>query len=314
MRVLVATDGSPSAGLAIDLVAGIDWPAGTTIQVVEAIEASTAMFDGQWASLPLGDAQALEARMVEGARATLDEARARLAGRGLDVSTAVLHGRAATAIIDAVGAMPADLVAVGTRGHGRIESMLVGSVSGEVIDHAPAPVLLARRPTISRVILAWDGSACARVAADVVRTWPIFARSTIHVVSVADVGVPWWAGLPVVGAHEATDLYEETVEQARRIHGEYAREMADELVAASLRATAEPRVGDAATEIIAVAREMDADTIVLGTRGRRGFARLVLGSVARNVVQNASCSVLVTRDTTSVEPSCSPTASWVEMS
>jgi nucleotide-binding universal stress UspA family protein len=314
MRVLLATDGSPAAGVAVDLVASVGWPAGTHVQAVAAVGWGVTPLVGPWATVSTADAAVLEARLREAAQATLDEARARLAARGLEVDTSVLHGRAATAVVEAAEALSADLIVMGTRGHGSIGSMLLGSVSGEVIDHAPAPVLLARDSTLDRVILAWDGSPCARVAANVVRTWPIFARSAIHVVSVADIEVPWWTGLPVVGAHDAIDLYGDALEQARRIHEAYATEMADELTAAGLRATAERRVGDAATEILAAARERGADAIVLGTRGRTGITRLVLGSVARNVAHHATCSVLVTRDTTIDQPSCSPSESWVEMS
>ncbi|MDP9270967.1 MAG: universal stress protein [Chloroflexota bacterium] len=55
--------------------------------------------------------------------------------------------------------------------------------------------------------------------------------------------------------------------------------------------------GDAATEILAAAQAFKADLILLGTRGRTGVARLVLGSVARNVLHHASSSVLVVRET-----------------
>jgi nucleotide-binding universal stress UspA family protein len=313
MRVMVATDGSPAAGVAVDLVAGISWPPGSAIQVVEALAPVTPVL-GPWPSVSLADTEALDSRLRELAGATLEDARQRLSGPDLEATASVLHGRPATAIIDAADSMRADLVVVGTRGHGSIQSMLVGSVSGEIIDQAAVPVLLARDRTISRVVLAWDGSPCARVAADVVRSWPIFANSSIQVVSVADVGVPWWTGLPVVGAHDGTELFVDALEQARRIHEAYAVGMAGELVAAGRDATAERREGDAATEIIAAARDSGADLIVLGTRGRTGVARLVLGSVARNVVHHATCSVLITRDSTIDEPSCSPSAAWVEMS
>lgn len=314
MRALVATDGSPAAGVAIDLVAGVGWPSGTTIQVVEAIESPVSSFGRPWAPISMTHATSLDTRLRQAALATLEEARTRLSGPGLEVVTAVIPGRAATAIIDAAVAMPADLIVMGTRGHGRIESMLVGSVSAEVIDNAPVPVLLARERTISRVVLAWDGSSCARVAAEAVRTWPLFADCAVHVVSVADMGVPWWAGLPVMGASDATDMYIETTGEVRRIHEAYANEMAAELRAADIDATAELRTGDAATEILASARETNADIIVLGTRGRTGLTRLMLGSVARNVVHHAPCSVLVARDATADDPSCAPAERWVELS
>ena len=53
------------------------------------------------------------------------------------------------------------------------------------------------------------------------------------------------------------------------------------------------RVGDPAREIAQLAVDLDADAIVVGTHGRRGIARLVLGSVAERVLRYATCPVLV---------------------
>jgi nucleotide-binding universal stress UspA family protein len=53
--------------------------------------------------------------------------------------------------------------------------------------------------------------------------------------------------------------------------------------------------GDPATEILRVAREVPCDLIVLGTHGRTGLTRLVLGSVAEEVLRKAPCSVLTVK-------------------
>lgn len=58
-------------------------------------------------------------------------------------------------------------------------------------------------------------------------------------------------------------------------------------------ATTQLRVGDPAREIAQLAVDLDADAIVVGTHGRRGIARLVLGSVAERVLRYATCPVLV---------------------
>lgn len=58
---------------------------------------------------------------------------------------------------------------------------------------------------------------------------------------------------------------------------------------------AQTRHGNAAQEIIAAASDARADFIVIGSRGRTGLERLLLGSVARNVLFHAPCSVLVVR-------------------
>jgi nucleotide-binding universal stress UspA family protein len=59
----------------------------------------------------------------------------------------------------------------------------------------------------------------------------------------------------------------------------------------------EPRVcrGDAATEIVALARDVKADLIVMGTHGRTGLSRLALGSVAEAVLRRAQCPVLTVK-------------------
>ena len=71
-----------------------------------------------------------------------------------------------------------------------------------------------------------------------------------------------------------------------------ASEIRAQLRGAGVTAEWEYRDGDAATEILAAANASNADLIVVGTHGRTGLQRLVLGSVARNVLQHARCSVL----------------------
>lgn len=53
--------------------------------------------------------------------------------------------------------------------------------------------------------------------------------------------------------------------------------------------------GEAAPEIVRYAREMSADLIVMGTHGRTGLDRLLMGSVAEKVLREAACSVLVVK-------------------
>jgi nucleotide-binding universal stress UspA family protein len=59
-----------------------------------------------------------------------------------------------------------------------------------------------------------------------------------------------------------------------------------------VRAERRLEVGDPATEILRVADELSADLIVMGTHGRTGLGRLLMGSVAEQVVRRAACPVL----------------------
>ena len=296
MRVLVAIDGSAPASVAVDLAADIAWPDGTTIRVVEAVETGAALFGEPWPALAMVEVATIEADLRAEAERNVVDGRARLERQALSVEPAVLRGRPATAIVDEAKAMAADLIVVGSRGHGTIESMLLGSVSAEVIDHASAPVLVARGRRIERVVLGWDGSSCASRAADLVRCWPIFGRASVRVVSVADIEIPWWTGFPEAGSAELMPIYVEAADASRTQHDHLAREMTAEFQDAGISAEADRREGDAATEILAAASASNADLIVMGSRGRTGLTRLVLGSVARNVLQHASCSVLVVRE------------------
>jgi nucleotide-binding universal stress UspA family protein len=296
MRVLLAVDGSEPAGLGVDLVANVAWPTGTEVLVAESIESGAGLFGGEWPALAIPEANRVEAEVRAEADRTVCQVQERLARPGLNVHAVVLRGRPASSIVDRARSMPADLVVIGSRGHGTIESMLLGSVSAEVVDHSPAPVLVSRGPQIKRVVLAWDGSSCAKRAADLLRTWPIFANSAIRVVSVADVEVPWWTGFPAAGSPQMMPVYVDALEASRNQHEELARDMTSDLQAAGLTAEVDRRAGDAATEILAAADASRADIVVMGTHGRTGLARLVLGSVARNVLQHATCSVLIVRN------------------
>jgi len=77
----------------------------------------------------------------------------------------------------------------------------------------------------------------------------------------------------------------------------WALEMLRSIKAPSPRVTLEYRLleGDAATVIAETAQETDADLIVMGTQGRTGLTRLVMGSVAEEVLRRAPCPVLTVR-------------------
>lgn len=295
-RILLGIDGSEPSKRAIDLVANASWPLGSKIVVAEAVETGSGLYGGPWPVLAVVDTDRIDADLHDAAKQTVEEARAILEQPGITVEAVVLRGRPATVIVSQARRMHADLVVVGSRGHGTIETMLLGSVSAEVADHSPAPVLVARRSSIADIVLGWDGSACATRAADFLRELPIFGGSKVRVVSVANVGAPWWTAFPVDISPEMLPMYDEAEEAARREHDELARGMTEQLAMAGIPAEAERRDGDAATEILAASNAAKADLIVVGTHGRTGMKRVLLGSVARNVLQHANCSVLIVRE------------------
>lgn len=293
MRVLLAIDGSACSDRARDLVAGIDWPPGSVIRVVAALERGPALFGVPWLAVTPVESADIEAAMAADLERALAVAATRLERPDRSVERELLRGRPASAIVEEAGRCRADLVVVGGRGHGTLESMLLGSTSAEIVDHAPCPVLVARGDRLNRIVLAEDGSAGAAAARDVLRTWPIFAAHPAIAVSISEVPLPFDPGLAPGMYGAMLESFGEARDQATRLHLELARRSAAELTEAGLACEAEAHEGDPAAQLLRLADERGAGLLVVGTRGRTGLTRLFLGSVARNVLLHAHCSVLV---------------------
>lgn len=298
MRVLLAIDGSASSDRARDLVAGISWPEGTLIRVVAALEHSTELVGVPWMALPPPDDTEIESSLIRQYQTALDEAVGVLELPGRGVESILLRGRPATAIVDEAREYHADLIVVGHRGHGQFETMLLGSVSAEVVDHAPCPVLVARGSTLKSILYADDGSEGAREAGELLAGWPIFQGLRATVISVSEVAAPWSSGMTPGMFDQVMASYTNSVQEARREMAALASTSADRLSDAGLQTSIEVRDGDPAPCIVKAARELGADLVVMGTRGLTGLSRILLGSVARNVLLHAPCSVLIVREHT----------------
>jgi nucleotide-binding universal stress UspA family protein len=290
MRVLLGVDGSASSDMAALLVANLSWPAGATIRVVTAYPGTAALFyPGEIGTSPEVIQQAEDAMEAEARRMAIHVAR-RFATPDLTVETQVVRERAGTAILQQADAFDAELIVLGNRGRGAFESAVLGSVSAEVVDHGHRPVLIARRDHISRILLAEDGSASAAAAAEIIRHWAILHGQIVRVMSVADTDPqwnPWRLGETLREAHDAATS---TIHDR---HEALSVRTAANLVEAGIQAESAVADGSPALRLVEAAVHWDADLIVVGSQGRSGLGRLILGSVARGVLYNAPCSVLI---------------------
>ncbi len=296
MRVLVAYDGSAAAEECLALADSIDWPDDSTLRIAAVIEPTLLL---GWTSMAVGidvPPPEVDAAIAAYQREQVTMAARNLRSAGRSVEGVVLHGRPATVLVDDATQFGADLVMCGSRGHGTIASLLLGSVSAEVVDHAPCPVLVSRTPSISRVVFATDGSGPSAAAATILCTWPIFERLPIHVVSVADVVEPWHTGIAPTMYRQVIEAHARDLAEARTEHTRIAEEVTARLRAAGRRADVVLRTGEAAAEVVAAVGDAAADLVVIGSRGRTGLARVVLGSVARNVLHGSTASVLVVHE------------------
>jgi nucleotide-binding universal stress UspA family protein len=290
MNVLLASDASEQAERAQRLVASVPWPDPTHIEVLYVDQALTAELD-----LPVAKCTSLQDRVRQAIDAHLAHSKRALNGPGRDVETGLLLGRPASVIVDEARRVSADVVVMGSHGHGALASAFLGSVSAEVVDHAPCPVLVARKTTLTKVVFATDGSDGAQQAEDLVASWPFIAALPVRVVSVATM-LPSFAMLGPMGpSMMSAETYQQLSDEVRAEHERAAKESVKRLVARHVDATAVLREGYAPNEIVRQAVDTGADLIVVGSRGRTGLTRLLLGSVARSVLFQAPCSVLIVR-------------------
>ena len=304
MRILLSVDGSASADRALDLVAALPWHDGGRVRIVSVAPSRAEILGVPWSLSATSDAIETEDATLEVHRAALAAAERELRSVRSDlvIEPVLLRGRSASVIVDEARAMPADLIVVGHRGHGLWESALLGSVSAEVVDHAPCPVLVARDDRIGPVILADDGSPHARAAETMMTECPLFAGLPVTVVSVIEDGFPEAVALTPVLYTDPIEAYAAGSLTERKAVEADCRAAVVRLRHAGLDAEAVVRNGDPAHEIVAVARARQAGVIIVGTRGQTGLRRLILGSVARNVLLHAPCSVLIVRGGVRVPP------------
>ncbi len=292
MRLILAIDGSASSTAARDLVRRLPWPPGTTIDLVAAYEMPSAWayegaMVGEWIT-------AVEDSMRTMAIDELAAVAESFVGTDLVIEQHVIQGRAANVILARAAATEPDLIVLGSRGRGPIRSMLLGSTSAEVARQADQSVLVVRGSTVGSVLVATDGSRSAEETSDLLCMWGILDGLPTVALSVAPVSSPTYE-LAVSLYTLGNEPIEMQRQEAMDLHQAHAKEMARQLSESGIPAEWQVRTGDAAHEILELARERKDDLIITGSRGLRGADEFPLGSVARNVLLHAEASVLIVR-------------------
>jgi nucleotide-binding universal stress UspA family protein len=231
----------------------------------------------------------VESALLEEHRRRLEEL---VAGSGAEIL--VVEGAAEAEILRQARETSCDLIVMGTHGRGGVIRLLLGSVAMEIVRHAPCPVLAVKStaarerprgaestatpgapngPVFSTILHPTDFSDRARHALDLACTLARGGARLIVLYVVEEV-------------HIAAEDFEESLnERLRELRPE------DPTIAVEYRL----REGDTIEEILHEADESSCDLIALGTHGRTGLGRLLLGSVAEAVLRRAGCPVLVAR-------------------
>lgn len=262
--ILIPTDGSDAATTAARYGLTLADRFDATVHVLSVVDPD------RFATGTVGDVDDLvrrqSAHFERRARAAVDRV---AASSSRPVETHVVEGRPATVLADAIDDYDADLVAMGTHGRSGVDRYLLGSLAERTLRTAHVPVLAVRAdgppdadPVMETILLATDGSEGAERAADHAIAVASATGARLHALTVGDDDGP-------------------AVRAANR-----AREV-------GVDATAAARAGRPHEAIESYAADHDADLVVVGTHGRTGVERVLLGSVAERVLRSATRPMLV---------------------
>lgn len=201
----------------------------------------------------------------------------------------------------------ADLVMVGSHGHGAVARFLIGSVAQGVLRTAPCSVEIVRArngyPAPSshamKILLATDDSDCSVGAAHSVASRPWPDGTVFKVLSVEELTLPdgQMASSSLASIYPQS-LLEELISHARNRAESAAKTATQILERAEIKveATGKLPIGEPRAHILDSAKAWGADMIVVASHGRRGLDRVLMGSVSEAVATYAPCSVEVIRN------------------
>jgi nucleotide-binding universal stress UspA family protein len=280
-NILIPYDGSEGAAEVLHHASEIAHWADATIQVLYVADTtrdSVTVVEG-------GTVDALVRRgedVVEEAAKTLDTL-------GISYDTDIVQGNPAPTIVDYAERYDQDLIVMPTHGREGISRYLIGSVSEKVVRLSPAPVLTVRmqpdetlRFPYENILIPTDGSTAATHAADHLLEFAASLDATVHVLSVVDdaaLGVDVRSsvsGKESEGA--ATDAVETVVSKAE------SRGVTNTV--------SHIEHGTPVEVILDSIESNDVHVVGMGTTGRRGTDRILLGSVAEKTVRSAPVPVM----------------------
>ncbi len=214
-----------------------------------------------------------------------------LQARGVQVTKAVTRKSAVEAIVSAARDLRPDLVVMGSHGHTGLQHLMLGSVAERTLRAVEVPVMAVKEDEqrasepIRNIVLATDFSPHAHSAAELAI---VFARRFRARVDICHVHAVPRSALMSIEPPPPSDW----LDALERSAGERVQKVLDQFRSAGVEAETHLVADTPSLAIPNLAEELEADLIVMGTRGLSGLRHVMLGSVAERTVRLASCSVL----------------------
>ena len=290
MKVLIAVDAISLDEACVRAAVQRPWPVGTLFCLLNVFN-----------PYPFTAAPITQLRLKNKVVQNLKAAAEPLRKAGWDSITEIVAGSARREINRFAKEWRADLVMVGCNDLSDFGRLLLGSTARSVVRHAPCSVEVVRSRGVSsesavrragmRILIATDGSDCAAAALHSVanRPWP--TESVAKVISVPEFIL--FKDPSYLEVHEAKDLGQASIDEAKScvIAGEKI------LSTSPLKFCSDVPTfeGRPYRVILNEADTWRADLIVVGSHGRSGFDRVIMGSVSEAVALHAACSAEVIR-------------------
>lgn len=277
--ILIAVDGSDSSNNALEHTIEYAKKANCKITVMTVLPPYER-------ELELGMVKNIKEVYRKHGEKILSEAEAIAKREGMQIETVLGDGVIHEAIIDMAESRDCDLIVMGRRGLSNFDRTVMGSTTARVIGYSPIDVLVIPHDSGLRcetILLAVDGSKHSDIAASRAIHMAQTYGSDLKVVSVVDI--------PIEAYGDAIDVVEQMVEMAHEI----TNKVEEQAKSSNVKAKSFVKEGDAYEEIVKLAYELGVDVIIMGSHGRTGIRRLLMGSVTEKVIGNAQCPVLVAK-------------------
>lgn len=195
-------------------------------------------------------------------------------------------GSPAEVIVSTAEEQKADLIVMGARGLGPIKERILGSVSHRILTLAPCATLVVNGPVkaMKQILLSLQGLSDAEAAIRFLQLKPFHDAVEVTLLTVLPSTQPPWP----VDVAAAEKLEEQALQSAR----DYIDGVAERLRAIGYQARGIAVLGTPSVMILQEATKLRSDLILMGTRGRQGITRFVLGSVSHAVLHKMPCPVL----------------------
>ncbi len=285
--VLVPTDGSPGAEVAIAHATELGWTYGASVHALYVVDT-----EAEPTGLPTDEREELRAPSERRGREATIRVTDRAEDRDLKAAREVREGSPHREILEYVDEQDVDLIVMGTHGRTGADRARLGSTTERVITLSDVPVLsirLSEEPEepdsdvgpYDDVVIPTDGSDAAERAAETALDIAEKYDAAVHAVYVLDTTTYALKDAPrsIVG------LLKEGGRNATESVADMARER-------DLPVTADLRRGVPADELLDYADGVDADLIAMGTRGRTVGSGRLLGSTTARVVRRSTVPVL----------------------